>query len=259
VAVVIPAGYAALLAWRLLLTPFPRRRERFTSWYFRRWSAAVMAAIGLSVRARSAPPSSPFLMVANHLSYVDILVLASRLGCVFVSKAEVRGWPLLGPICRTLGTIFIDREARRDIPRVMAEVERELAAGRGVVIFPEGTSSAGRTVEPFKPSILGLATRLGRPVHYAILGYKTPPGETSAHEAVCWWGGIPFAHHAWGLLQLAAIEATIRFAPAPILEPDRKLLAERLRQAILADFEPTAPPAEEDAMAVGPGLEDAEG
>jgi 1-acyl-sn-glycerol-3-phosphate acyltransferase len=128
-AAVIPAGYVALLAWRLVLAPFPRLRERFTSWYFRRWSGLVMGSIGLSVRARGAPPPAPFLMVANHLSYVDILVLASRLGCVFVSKAEVRGWPLLGPICRALGTVFIDREARRDIPRVIGEIERELAAG----------------------------------------------------------------------------------------------------------------------------------
>ncbi len=244
VLLVIPGGYLALLAGRLLCAPFPRRRERFTAWYFRRWSAAVMASIGLSVRAEGEPPAPPFLLVANHLSYVDILVLASRLGCVFVSKAEVRGWPLLGPICRTLGTIFIDREARRDIPRVMAEIERELAAGRGVVIFPEGTSSAGRTVEPFKPSLLALATRLGRPVHHAVLHYQTPSGEPSAHDVVCWWGGTPFANHAWRLLQPTQIEATVRFAPDPILEPDRKLLAERLRQAILADFEPMAPPVE---------------
>src|SRR4029079_551086 len=119
-ALLIPAGDVSLLAGRLLLAPLPRRRERFTSGYFRRWSAVVMAAIGLRVRPRGTPPEPPFLLVANHLSYVDIPVLASRLGCVFVSKAEVRGWPLLGPICRTLGTIFIDREARRAIPRVMA-------------------------------------------------------------------------------------------------------------------------------------------
>jgi 1-acyl-sn-glycerol-3-phosphate acyltransferase len=247
VALVIPAGYPLLLGARLLLAPAPRVRERFTSWYFRRWSGLVLASIGVAVRVSGAPPAPPFLMVANHLSYVDILVLASRLGCIFVSKAEVRRWPLFGPICRTLGTVFIDREARRDIPRVLAEIERDLERGWGVVLFPEGTSSSGRTVEPFKPPLLALATRLGRPVHYAALGYRTPEGERPAHEAVCWWGGISFPAHAWGLLQLAAVEATVRFAPEPIFEDDRKLLAERLRQAVLADFEPTAPPAAERA------------
>jgi 1-acyl-sn-glycerol-3-phosphate acyltransferase len=124
------------------------------------------------------------------------------------------------------------------------------------VIFPEGTSSAGRTVEPFKPPLLALATRLGRPVHYAALSYRTPAGEPPAYQAVCWWGGLPFPRHAWGLLQLQSVEATVRFAPDPILEPDRKRLAERLRQAVLAEFEPTAPPAEEDKLRVG--LEDAQ-
>jgi 1-acyl-sn-glycerol-3-phosphate acyltransferase len=237
----IPLAYLALLAARLVLAPAARRRERFTSWYFRRWSAAVLWLVGITVRVSGEPPAAPFLLVANHLSYVDILVLASRLGCVFVSKAEVRGWPLLGPICRTLGTIFIDREARRDIPRVIAAIERELGAGRGVALFPEGTSSAGRTVEPFKPPLLALATRLGRPVHYAALGYRTPPGEPPACAAVCWWGGIPFARHAWGLLRLASAEATVRFAPETILEADRKRLAERLRQAVLAELEPMIP------------------
>ncbi len=244
----IPAGYAVLLAARLALAAWPRRREAFSSWYFRRWSGALLRILGMTVEVRGAPPPPPFLMVSNHLSYVDILLFASRLGCVFVSKAEVRGWPLLGPICRTLGTIFIDREARRDIPRVIAEIERELANGRGVVIFPEGTSSSGRTVAPFKPSLLALAIRLGRSVHYAAIGYRTPPGEPPAVDSVCWWGGISFARHAWGLLQLAAIEATVRFAPEPILEGDRKILAERLRGAVLGELglsaeEPAAPAA----------------
>jgi 1-acyl-sn-glycerol-3-phosphate acyltransferase len=239
-AVVILAGYALLLAARLALAPFARRRQRFTAWYFRHWSGVVLGMIGISVRASGEPPAPPFLMVANHLSYVDILVLASRLGCVFVSKAEVRAWPLLGPICRTVGTIFIDREARRDIPRVLAAIERELEGGRGVVLFPEGTVSAGRTVEAFKPPLLALAIRLGRPVHYAALGYRTPAGGPPASEAVCWSGGVPFARHAWGLLRLASVEAAVRFAPRPIFAADRKDLAERLRLAVLAELEAMA-------------------
>jgi 1-acyl-sn-glycerol-3-phosphate acyltransferase len=260
VAAVIVAGYPVLLGMRLLLAPFERRRERFTSWYFRRWSGAVLGLLGLTVRVSGEPPAPPFLMVANHLSYIDILVLASRLGCVFVSKAEVRGWPLLGPICRTLGTIFIDREARRDIPRVIAEVERDLKKGRGVVLFPEGTSSAGLTVEPFKPPLLALAARAGQPVHYAALAYRTTgASDPPAHRSVAWSGGVPFAEHAWGLLHLQAIEATIRFAPEPIFETDRKRLAERLRQAILAELRPATAADEKTMPAVPELIEGAEG
>jgi len=252
VAVVIPAGYLPLLAGRLVLAPFERARERYTSWYFRRWSRALLRWIGVSVRVRGAPPAAPFLLVSNHLSYVDVLVLASRLGCVFVSKAEVRRWPLLGPICRTFGTIFIDREARRDLPRVMAEIGRALADGRGVVLFPEGTSSSGRTVEPFKPPLLALATRLGLPVHYAALGYRTPPDGPPARLAVCWAGGVPFVRHAWGLLHLASVDADLRFAPQPIYEDDRKRLAERLRLAVLAELELAPPSALVESVSPAP-------
>jgi len=112
------------------------------------------------------------------------------------------------------------------------------------VLFPEGTSTSGRTVEPFKPPLLALATRLGRPVHYAALAYRTPPGEPPADLAVCWAGGVPFARHAWGLLHLASIDADLRFAPQPIYEDDRKLLAEKLRKAVLAELAPAGEAAE---------------
>jgi 1-acyl-sn-glycerol-3-phosphate acyltransferase len=107
-----------------------------------------------------------------------------------------------------------------------------------VVIFPEGTSSRGATVEPFKSPLLALATRLGRPVHYAALGYRTPPGQPPADQAVCWWGNAPFGAHAFGLLGLRGIEATVDFGPDAIAEPDRKLLAERLRAAVEEIFTP---------------------
>jgi 1-acyl-sn-glycerol-3-phosphate acyltransferase len=222
-AVVVLGGFPLVLLGRLLLGAAPRARARFTARFFSRWSRP------------------PFLLVANHLSYLDVLVLASRLPCVFVSKAEVRGWPVLGPICTALGTLYIDRRQRRDIPRVMAGIEAALDRGLGVVFFPEGTSSKGETVAPFKPSLLELPARLGRPVHHATLGYRTPPGEPPAHAAVCYAGDVPFARHAWGILELRGVRASLHLDPEPIAEADRKLLAERLRRAILATFEPVAP------------------
>src|SRR6185369_10489209 len=132
----------------------PRVRARFTARFFSGWARLILWLLAVRVEASGAPPRPPFLLVANHLSYLDVLVLASRLPSVFVSKAEVRRWPLLGPICTALGTIYIDRGQRRDIPRVMAEIEAALDSGLGVVFFPEGTSSKGETVAPFKPSLL---------------------------------------------------------------------------------------------------------
>jgi 1-acyl-sn-glycerol-3-phosphate acyltransferase len=243
IVLVILGGFPLLLLGRLLLAAAPRARARFTAGSFRIWTRILLGLLRVRVETAGRPPRPPFLLVANHLSYLDILVLASRLPAVFVSKAEVRGWPLLGPICTALGTIYIDRSQRRDIPRVMAEIEAALGRGLGVVFFPEGTSSRGDTVAPFKPSLLELPVRLGRAVHHATLGYSTPPDEPPAHDAVCFWGNVPFARHALGLLGLRSVLASIHFDPEPIGDDDRKLLARRLRAGVLARFEPVGPPA----------------
>jgi 1-acyl-sn-glycerol-3-phosphate acyltransferase len=240
-ALVIPVGYLLLLLTMLPLAPLPRVRVVWRSAFFRGWSRLALAIINLRVRVAGGAPRPPFLLVANHLSYLDILVLASALRCVFVSKLEVRSWPLMGRICHTMGTIFIDRTSRRDVTRVLAEMEQALARGLGVVLFPEGTSSRGATVEPFKSPLLALAARLGRPVHGAALGYRTLPGDPPAYRSLCWWGNTPFLPHALGVLRLHGGEASLDFAPQPIAEPDRKLLAERLRELVRAHFTPVAP------------------
>src|SRR5207237_719547 len=100
-----------------------------------RWAAPASPA-GCFSAEDGRPPSPPFLLAANHLSYVDVFVLASRLPVRFVAKVEVRRWPVLGPISRGFGTIFINRSDRRDIPRVLAEIEQALGRGEGIILFP---------------------------------------------------------------------------------------------------------------------------
>lgn len=235
---IVPGGYLLLVLTLIPLLPAPRLLARWRAAYFRRWSRLGLRAAGVRVRVSGEAPRPPFLLVSNHLSYLDILLLAAHLPCVFVSKLEVRTWPLMGRIVRTMGTIFIDRSSRRDVTRVLAEMEDALGRGLGVVLFPEGGSSRGATVEPFKSPLLALATRLERPVHFAALSYRTPPGDPPAHLAVCWWGDMPFLPHARELLRLRGIEATLVLAPEPVAEPDRKRLAERLREAVRERFEP---------------------
>lgn len=211
-------------AGSLLLAFAPRARGRFRARLFRAVSGRVLALLRAEVRVSGPVPEPPFLLVTNHLSYVDILVLASRLPARFVAKAEVRRWPLLGPICRGFGTIFIDRSDRRDIPRVLAEIEQALDRGEGVILFPEGTSSSGESILPFRSPLLALPARLGLPVHAAALRYDPP--------AVAWWGETSLAPHLLGLFRLERIEASLDFAPEPVTEGDRKKLAERLRDEV---------------------------
>ena len=205
---------------------------------FHRWATLASRIIGISATVQGQPPQSPFFLVANHLSYVDILVLAAELRCVFVARGDVSTWPVVGTLCRGADTIFIDRANKRDIPRVQAEIEGILEDRLGVVVFPEGTSTKGAEVGPFRPSLLEAAAIAGIPVSYAALSYRTPRGCAPAHLAVCWWGTMTFGGHMLELLALPRVEASVSFGDEPIQERDRKLLARRLQCAVEQRFQP---------------------
>ncbi len=113
-----------------------------------------------------------------------------------------------------------------------------VAGGDGIIVFAEATSSPGNTVLPFRPALLEWAARTGYPVHHASVSYRTPAGSPPAHLSVCWWGDMTLGPHLLGLCRLPRIEATIRFGADPIVERDRKLLAERLQRAVAEQFTP---------------------
>lgn len=204
------------------------------------WARASARVIGLRVNVRNKPPDSPFLLVSNHLSYVDVVVLESQVDCAFVAKSEVAHWPILGPICRSLNTIFIDRTQARDILKVLTKIEMTIQRGVGVVLFAEGTSTAGRTVSPFKPSLLEFAARSHLPVHYASVNYAVPSDNTLAERSVCWWGDMTFVGHVFRLLQLPHFEANLVFGPQPVLGDDRHVLAAELWRAVASQYDAVA-------------------
>jgi lyso-ornithine lipid O-acyltransferase len=210
-----------------------RDRGLWRARIFHAWGRTMARLLGMRVEVLGRPPESPFVLVANHLGYVDVILLASRLGrCVFVSKAEVRDWFAVGRLCASVDTLFIQRESKREIPRVVESIEAVLAGGRGVVLFPEGTSSGGDAVLRFRPALLEAAARAELPVHCAAIAYRTPPGAPPASEVVCWWRDMPFVPHVWNLLALPRFEARLCFAEETVCEPDRKLLAERLQRMV---------------------------
>ncbi len=226
------AAGGALLVGLLLLLPAPRARARWASAVQGWWARLSLRILRLRVTVVGRPPRPPFFLVSNHLSYVDILVIASRVRCVFVSKAEVRTMPVLGFLSRAAGTIFVDRSRKKDVPRVLRALESAFAVGRGVVLFPEGTSGAGDVVQPFRSPLLALPAQRGEPVYAGALAYRTPPGERPASEAICWWSDTPIGPHAAGVLALPGFEAELAFSPTPIHHADRKELATRLWQEV---------------------------
>jgi 1-acyl-sn-glycerol-3-phosphate acyltransferase len=187
----------------------------------------------MRVRVEGAPPRAPGILVANHLGYVDVIALWTAAPGVFVAKSEVGGWPLVGALGRLFHTLFLDRGRKRDLVRAVAEMERLLASGRGVVFFAEGTSTRGDHVLPFKSSLFEAAVRAGAPVACAGLSYRTRAGARPAEHAVCWWGDMTFPDHVYGLLRLRGFDAELRFAAAPLAGRDRKDLARRAHAAVV--------------------------
>jgi 1-acyl-sn-glycerol-3-phosphate acyltransferase len=202
------------------------------------WARATAGIMGLTVNVQNRPPSAPFLLISNHLSYVDVVVLASQMHCTFIAKSEVAGWPIIGLLCSAVDTIFIDRNRKRDVLRAMKTAETAFERGLGVVLFPEGTSTGETTPQPFKSSLLEFAARQRLPVHYASVSYVVPHGERPAAESVCWWGSMTFHDHLFRLLQLAEFEAKLTFGPQPVIDEDRHVLAAKLWSAVSAQLKP---------------------
>jgi 1-acyl-sn-glycerol-3-phosphate acyltransferase len=213
---------------------------RWRALVFHLWARIIARTIGMRVTVKGDPPPSPFLLVANHLSYVDIVLLVSRMPCTFVARADLRDWPLFGPLVPAGGTLFLNRDLKRDIPRVIKQLKVPYEAGVGVVIFPEGTSSNGETVTRFRSSLLAPAASGRFPVYYASIRYETDPGQRPARESVCWWGKMEFLPHLIGLFVLPRFHAGLVFGKEPIISGDRKQLATELHEAVKSRFRPVS-------------------
>jgi len=207
--------------------------RRWREMIFKKWAQGFVRIANLKLVIQGEPPQPPFLLVSNHVSYMDIAALRSQLECVFVAKADIAEWFLAGSIVRAFGTIFINRENRRDIPRAGAEVIRAIERGEGVVIFAEGTTGNGIEVLPFKSSFLEFAAAANVPVYYASIRYQTPEDEEPASEVVCWWRmESGFGEHLFNLFKLPEFYGTLTFGAEPIQSRDRKKLANDLREAV---------------------------
>jgi 1-acyl-sn-glycerol-3-phosphate acyltransferase len=209
-----------------------RRRLGVRQRVMREWCGAVCRALAVQVEVRGEPPREACLLVSNHVSYLDIPVLGAHARTIFVSKAEVADWPVVGRLATRGDTIYVERAAKRKLPSVNEQIRAALLRGDGVVVFPEGTSSPGEDVLPFRAALLAPAEELGLAVRAAGLAYATLPGDPPARESVAWWGGMEFAPHVLRLLQLREIRAVLTFAERPVRGASRKELAQSLREVV---------------------------
>jgi 1-acyl-sn-glycerol-3-phosphate acyltransferase len=202
------------------------------------WARSFVWIAGCEIEVIGTPPKPPFFLVANHVGYFDIPVVRSAAKGVFVAKHDIQEWLCLGKMIRNMGTIYVDRSRKRDIPRAGEEVIERLSAGEGVIVFPEGTSSKGDIVLPFNSSFLAFAAKSDVPVSHVSISYRTPEGEMPPSESICWWDDTPFLTHILRLLSLPRINAILNFGDEPVVNPDRKQLAAELREQVNTRFIP---------------------
>ena len=174
------------LAWGVALVAlaFPLMGRAARDRTIMRWSQRLLAVLGLRARIGSVPQRpAGALLVCNHVSWLDIYLIHAAQRVHFVSKSEVRAWPVAGWLAHKTGTLFLERGRRADTARVSADMRALMQAGAWVAVFPEGTTSDGRELRRFLPSLLQPAVELQCPIVPAALRYRTLAGDYSAAPA----------------------------------------------------------------------------
>ena len=192
---------------------------------------AALRVHGVRVDAGGGLPPGPVLLACNHVSWLDPLVVAAAVPCAPLSKLDVRGWPVVGPLAGRLGVIFHARGETASGLRVLREAEAALSAGVAVLNFPEGTTTDGSGVLRFHKGLFGLAARLGVPVVPVALRYQ--PAD------LAWIGDDTFLPHYLRLAARAASDVRLRFG-APLVAAagaDAASLATAARQQVVALLE----------------------
>jgi 1-acyl-sn-glycerol-3-phosphate acyltransferase len=171
------------------------------------------------------------MLASNHLSYLDILMLGAITPVAFVAKREVRNWPVFGWFARLAGTMFVHREKRSDVNRSTAEIKEALRNGALVVLFPEGTSSDGDTVLPFKSALLAPATQQEHPLSASFIRYGLDDG--SVADEVCYWRDMTLVPHLLNLLGKRGVSAHVSFMQVHEGCANRKELARQLHAEVV--------------------------
>ncbi|MGQ0457361.1 MAG: lysophospholipid acyltransferase family protein [Hyphomicrobium sp.] len=221
----------------------PAAARRFPNWYHRK--VCRLFGVTLDVDGRVAS-DRPLLLVCNHTSWLDIPVLSALAPVSFVAKKEVSGWPFVSALARLQRTVFIDRARRHATGEAMDEIMARLEAGDTIVLFPEGTSSDGARVLPFKSSLFGAVKRSDTEAgHRAVVQTAAivythlfgVPIARADRPRIGWYGDMEMTSHAWSLLKGGPLRVRIKVsAPVPLdAFADRKALAMTVERQVRRD------------------------
>jgi 1-acyl-sn-glycerol-3-phosphate acyltransferase len=206
----------------------------------RRFMQRIARRLVTRVELTGAAPGGPgTLFVSNHISWMDIAVLGGTLEAHFIAKSDVQDWPVIGPLSRRSGTLFVAREERHRVHYQADLIGRTLQSGRSLVLFAEGTTSDGLAVLPFRSSLFEAATQAAR-IQPLALGYRRGDGARLSDDVMrkIGWTGDDALMPNLAQVSKLWLSAEIRLAPAFALEPGvtRKALAERCRAAVVEAY-----------------------
>jgi 1-acyl-sn-glycerol-3-phosphate acyltransferase len=233
------AGVVASGGVLLPLLPAHRRASAL-----RRVAAAALRALGIRLRVRGTLPARRALLVANHISWLDILVLLAAGRCTLLAKVEIRDWPVIGKVAARTGTVFIDRVRPKLLPGTVAQVRARLAAGAVLAAFPEATTSCGAGIGPFRPALFQAALDAGTPVVPVLLRFTTA-GQPGPATAAAFIGAETLLTSLARILAARHLTVTVHAASA--IHPDsgatRRDLARLAADAVRAEWPAWTPPA----------------
>ena len=205
------ASWHALVGLLTIVLLFPRLSLEQRQLRTQVWSLQMLKCLGIELVLRGQPASSgPMLLVANHISWLDITSLHAARYCRFVSKADIRKWPVIGTLAAGVGTLFIERESRRDAMRVVHHMTESLRAGDVLAVFPEGTTSDGLSVLPFHANLLQAAIAAQAPVQPVAMRFiDQATGHIST--APCYINDDTLLVSIWRTLRAPGIAVVITF------------------------------------------------
>lgn len=189
--------------------------------------ALVLRLFRVSLAVQGQPAKGGVLMLANHVSWIDIAALGRASDACFVAKSEVGTWPVIGPAARHMGCLFVDRGSRRSAQMIAAQIGARLIGGRNVIVFPEGTTGPGDGALPFRSTLTGATTIKPLTVQPVTLVYRSAGDRALA----AWLGDASLLPHALALARSGGITLEIWFEQ-PFVAPDRKAAASWAEAAV---------------------------
>ncbi len=214
---------------------FYRRRTRAGQQeMIRKWSSQLLAILGITTHVEydAGMPPSPCMVVGNHISWLDIFVINAHHPVRFVAKAEIRGWPVIGELCRRTGTLFIERVKRRDAHRINEMIAGALANGDQVAVFPEGTTTEGDVLRHFHANLLQAAVDRNAPLQPVTLQYRDANGLRS--KAPAHVGEQTLIESLSVILAQPSLSAEVRFLPPLLSEGHSRRDLARLAETAIA-------------------------